>query len=74
MLKLVGKREVLGNAINVGGMDGRGFAEAAQALRILGLGQMAASGARAQYFARSGDFEPFGDRFLRFDAFGTSHS
>jgi hypothetical protein len=70
----VGKRQVLGNAINVRGMDGRSFAQAAEALGIFGLGQMAASGTRAQYLARSGDFEPLGDRFLRFDAFGTSHN
>jgi hypothetical protein len=55
-------------------MDGRGFAEATEALGILGLRQMAASGARTQYFASGGDFKPFGDRFLRFDAFGTSHN
>jgi hypothetical protein len=70
----VAERKVLGNAIEVGGMDGRSFAQAAEALGIFGLGQMAASGAKAQYFARSGDFEPLGDGFLRFDAFRTSHN
>jgi hypothetical protein len=72
-VKLVVERQVLDDAIFVRGMHDGGFTEAAQAFGVLGLGQMAASGAIAQDLARSGDFEPFGHGFFRFDAFGTSH-
>jgi hypothetical protein len=54
-------------------MDRGGLAEAAEAMGVFALGQMAASSAMAQYLARGGDFKPLGDRLFRFDAFGTSH-
>jgi hypothetical protein len=72
-LKLAREGEVLGNAIKVGGMHSGGLAEAAQAMGIFGLGQVAASGAMAQSLASGSDFEPFGHGLFRFDAFGTSH-
>jgi len=50
-----------------------GFAEAAQAMGIFALGQVAASGAMAQGLAGGGDLKPFGYGLFRFDAFGTSH-
>jgi hypothetical protein len=72
-VKLVVERQILDNAIFVRGMHHSGFAEAAQTMRVLGLGQMAAPGAMAQDLAGGGDFEPLGDGLLRFDAFRTSH-
>jgi hypothetical protein len=72
-VKLVAKREVLDDTIFVRGMHDGGFAEAAQAVRVLGLGQMAAAGAIAQHLAGGGDLKPLGHRLFRFDAFGTSH-
>lgn len=67
------ERQVLGDAIGIGGVHHRDFAEAAQPFGVLGMGQMAATGAKAQDFAGSGDLEPFGHGFLGFDAFRTSH-
>jgi len=71
--KSVAEREVLGDAIHVRLVDDRTLAEAAEALGVFGLRQMAAAGAGAQDLAGSGDFEPFGNGFLGFDAFWTSH-
>jgi hypothetical protein len=73
MVKLVRKREVLRNAINVGGIHGRGFAQAAKAFGVFGLGQVTASGAEPQDLAGAGDFKAFCHGLFRFDAFGTSH-
>jgi hypothetical protein len=67
------ERQTLGDAIDVRFVHQRALAEAAEALGIFGLRQVAATGAGAQDFAGGGDFEPFGHGFLRFDAFGTSH-
>jgi hypothetical protein len=72
-VKLVAERQILDDAIFVRGMHDGGLAEAAQAMRILGLGQMAASGAMTENLARSSDFEPLGHGLFSFDAFGTSH-
>ena len=72
-MKLVRKRKALRNAIKVSGMHGGGFAQAAKAMGIFALGQMAASSAEAQCLAGGGDFEPLCHGLLRFDAFGTSH-
>jgi hypothetical protein len=69
----VGEREILGDAVQVRGMHGGRFAEPAEALGVLALGQMTAAGAEAQRFARSGDFKPLGHGFLGLNAFGTSH-
>jgi len=63
----------LGDAVGIGWIHHGDLAEAAPALRIFGLGQMAASGVEAQNLAGGGDLEPLGRGFFRFDAFGTSH-
>ena len=67
------ERHALGDAINIRGIHRGGLAETAQALGVLGLGQMAAAGAMAQDFAGGGDLEPLGRGFLGLDAFWTSH-
>ncbi len=67
------ERQILGDAINVGFVNDGALAEAAEALGVFGLRQVAATGAGAQDFAGGGDLEPFGYGLLRFDAFGTSH-
>lgn len=67
------ERKVLGYPVQVGGMNGGSFAEAAEAVCIFALRKMAATGAKAQRLAGSGDFEPLGHGLFRFDAFGTSH-
>jgi len=54
-------------------MDERRAPQAATALGVFGLTEVAATGAGAQDFATRRDLEALGDRFLRFDAFGTSH-
>jgi hypothetical protein len=54
-------------------MDARGFAQAPEPFGVFALGQMAATGARAQRLARCGDLEPLSHGLSRFDAFGTSH-
>jgi hypothetical protein len=70
----VAERQILRDAIDIGGMHHGGLAEVAAALGIFGLGQVAASGAMAQDFAGAGDLEPFGNGLSSFDAFGTSHN
>jgi hypothetical protein len=68
-----GERQVLFDAINVRGIHDRGLAETAEAFRVFGLGQMAATRVGTQDFASAGDLEPFGHGFLGFDAFRTTH-
>ena len=67
------EREVLRDAIGVGRVKNRTLAEAAAALGIFALQQMAFAGVAAQDFARAGDLEPFGHGLSCFDAFGSSH-
>jgi hypothetical protein len=67
------EREALGDAVEVRRMNDLGLGEAASALGVFGLGQVAAAGGKADGFAGGGDFEPLGHGFFRFDAFGTSH-
>jgi hypothetical protein len=69
----VAERQVLGDAVKVGRVNHLGFAEPAAALGVFGLGQMAATGRKADGFAGGGDFKPLGHGLFRFDAFGTSH-
>jgi hypothetical protein len=69
----VAEGHALGDAIDIRGIHHGGFAEAAQALGVFGLGQMAAAGAMAQDFAAGGNLEPLGCGFLGLDAFWTSH-
>ena len=68
------ERKVLLNAIFVRAMNERAAAQTAAALRALGLTEMATSSAGAQDFAARRNLEALGDRFLRFDAFGTTHN
>jgi hypothetical protein len=70
----VAEREILGDSIDVRGMNGGGFAQAANAMGVFGLGQMAAAGAEAQRLAGGGEFEPLGHGLFRLNAFGTSHN
>jgi hypothetical protein len=67
------KRQILRDAIGVGGVDDCAFAEAAKAFGVFSLRQMPAAGFRAHDFSGAGDFEPLGHGFLGFDAFRTSH-
>jgi hypothetical protein len=67
------ERQVLFDAINVRGIHDGNLAETAEAFGVFGLGQVASAGVRAQDFAGTGDFEPFGHGFLGFDAFRTTH-
>jgi hypothetical protein len=60
MEKSVTERQVLRDAIGISRVNDHGTAEAAAALGILGLGQMAVAGMAAQNFASAGDFEPLG--------------
>src|SRR2546427_13027101 len=69
----VAEREILDDAIDVGFVNDRSFAEPAATFRVFTGEQMASSGVGAQHFAGGGDFETFGDGFLCFDAFGTTH-
>src|ERR1039457_6181454 len=73
MEKSVAERQALGDPVSVGLVHDHGLAQAAQALGIFGLGQMAAARAGAHDLAGAGDFKPFGHGFLGFDAFWTSH-
>lgn len=66
-------REVLLDAIFVRGMDELRAAKSATTFSAFGLTQVAATGAGAQDFAARCDLEALGYRFLRFDAFWTSH-
>ena len=67
------ERQILRDAIRIGGVN-RGCApEMASAFGILGLGQVAVAGVVEHDFARAGDLEPLGHGLFRFDAFGSSH-
>ena len=69
----VAEREALRDAIHIGPMHEVGAAQAAPAFGAFGLAEVASASPTAQDFATSGDFEPLGHRFLRFDTFGASH-
>jgi hypothetical protein len=67
------EREVLLDAVNVGFMNERSLAQAAEALGVFSLGQVTAASAMAQDLAGGGDFKPLGHGLSSFNAFGTSH-
>jgi hypothetical protein len=69
----VAERQALGDAVSVGAVNDGGFAEAAEALGVFGLGQVTAASAEAFDLAGGGNFEPLGDRLFRFNAFWTTH-
>ncbi len=65
--------KILFDPIFVGVMDRGRATETATALRILCLAQVPFAGLRPQNLSARRDLEPLCRRFLRFDAFGTSH-
>jgi len=67
------ERQILRDAIGVGGVHRGGATEMAAALGIFGLGQVAVAGVVEQDFASASDLEPLGHGLFRFDAFGSSH-
>ena len=73
LLASVAPGEVLLDAIFVRGVNEGRAPEAAAPLGAFGLTEVPATGAGAQDFAARCDLKALGDRFLRFDAFGTSH-
>src|SRR5438552_19057547 len=68
------ERQILRDAVSVGGIDHDGFAEAATTFGTLGLEQVAAAGFRTQHFAAGRNLEAFGHGLFRFDPFWTSHN
>ena len=68
------EREILGDTVSVRLMHDSRAAQTAAALRVLGLHQVTPARALAQHFAAGCDLEPFRDRFLGLNAFGTSHN
>jgi hypothetical protein len=73
MRKSMAERQILQDAVGIGGVHHGTFAEMTATFWIFALGQMAETRAAAQDFARTGDFEPFGHGLSCFDAFGSSH-
>jgi len=69
----VAEGKVLNDAIGVGFVNDRSFAEPAATFRVFTGEQMASAGVGSQHFAGSGNFEALGYGFLCFDAFGTTH-
>ena len=67
------EREILRDAIGVGRVNDGRFAQMAAAFGIFALSQVAEAGAAVENLAGAGDFEPFGNGFSCFDAFGSSH-
>jgi hypothetical protein len=67
------ERQILRDAIRIGGIRRGCATETAAALGILGLGQVAVAGMVEQDFASASDLEPLGHGLFRFDAFGSSH-
>jgi hypothetical protein len=67
------EREVLRDAVGIGRVNLRIFAEAAKALGVFGLGQVTAAGVGTHDLSSGGDFKPLRHGFSGFDAFGTSH-
>jgi len=69
----VAERQVLLDAIFVGGMDQVCAPQAAAAFRAFGLAEVASAGAMAQDLAGRSDFEPLAHGLFGFDTFGASH-
>ena len=70
----VAEGEILSDAIGVGFVNDRSFAEPAATFRTFCGEQMASAGVGTQHFARGGDFETFGHRFFCLNTFGASHN
>jgi hypothetical protein len=73
MRKSMAERQILQDAIGIGGVHNGTLAEMTATFGIFALRQMAEARAAAQDLARTGDFEPFGHGLSCFDAFGSSH-
>jgi tRNA threonylcarbamoyladenosine modification (KEOPS) complex Cgi121 subunit len=67
------ERQILQDAISIGGIHDGALAKAAAVLGFFALQQMAFAGVAAQDFARAGDLESLGHGLSCFDAFGSSH-
>ena len=67
------ERQILRDAVSVRRVHKLGAREPAAAPRTFGLEQMPLACVAAQHFAVGRDFEPFGHRLFRFNAFWTSH-
>ena len=73
MEQLVAERQALQDPIHVGRMHPGRPAQAAPALRTLGLKQVALARARAQDLSAGRNLKTFGHGLLGFDTFRTSH-
>jgi hypothetical protein len=67
------ERQILRDAINIGGVHRGCTTEMAAAFGILGLGQVPEAGMVAHNFAGASDLEPLGHGLFRLDTFGSSH-
>jgi hypothetical protein len=65
--------QILQNPVSVRGVHLFGGAHVAPAFWAFGLEQVPFARAHAHHLAGAGDFESFGHRLLRFNAFGSSH-
>ena len=70
---LMAERQILFDAINVGGTENTRLAQGSSPFGTLALQQMASPGAAEQYFAGAGYLETFRHGFFGFDAFGSAH-
>ena len=70
---LVAEWEALRHPIRIGVRDRGRLAQAATALWVFGLKQMALARVRAQHFPTRRNLKALGDRFLGLDPFWTSH-
>jgi hypothetical protein len=71
--KSAAEGQILGDAINVGGIHPGQTTQRTAAFGILGLRQVAPARAGAQNLSASRNFETFGHGFPGLDAFGASH-
>jgi hypothetical protein len=69
----VAERQILRDAINVGGIHRGQAAQVAATLGVFTLGQVAPARAGAENFSASRDLKTFGHGLSGFDAFGSSH-
>jgi hypothetical protein len=67
------KRQILRDAISVGGIHTGQAAQVAAALGVFALGQVAPARTGAQDFSASRNLETLGHGLSGFDAFGSSH-
>src|ERR1051326_95855 len=70
----VAERQTLRNPVGVSRIDQLGSSQTTPTFRVLGLQQVPFASMAAHDLSPRGNLEPLGHRFLRFDAFGTSHN